>query len=122
MFTLTGKAAERLHEIRWLKQTKGFLRIALEKRGENRWVFQMGFDAERKGDYKTESQGVITLMDRRTAKALDGVTVDFTQTAGRGTFVFTRTSIQDVGKDERDDPPKPAGVSHHILGKLKFPR
>ncbi len=104
MFTLTEKAAERLHKIRWLKQDKGFLRIMAEKRGETRWVFQMGFGAEREGDYKTESRGVIVFMDRLTAKALDGVTVDFTETGGRGTFVFTRASTPDSGKDGGDDP------------------
>lgn len=92
MLTLTEKAAERLHKVRWLKHGKGFLRITAEKRGQTRWVVQMGFGAEREGDYKTESRGVVTLMDQRTAKALDGVTVDFTETGGRGTFVFTRSS------------------------------
>lgn len=122
MFTLTEKAAERFRKIRCLKQREGFLRIMAEKRGETRWIFQMGFGAEREGDYKVESRGVITLMDRRTAKALDGVTVDFTETGGRGTFVFTRTSTLDAGKDGGDDPPKPAGVARRIMGKLKFPR
>ena len=96
VFTLTGKAAKRLRKVRWLKQPKGFLRIVLEKRGETRWVFQMGFDVEREGDCKIESRGVIAVMDRRTAKALDGVTVDFTEHGGRGTFTFTRSSAPEV--------------------------
>jgi iron-sulfur cluster assembly accessory protein len=92
MLTLTEKAAERLQKLRRLKQSKGFLRIMAEKRGGTRWVFQMGFDAQREGDEKTESRGVTVVMDRQTAKALDGVTMDYTQTGGRGTFVFLRDS------------------------------
>lgn len=91
-FTLTEKAAERLRRIRWRKKAEGFVRIVAEKRGGAQWVFQMGFDAERDGDEKIESQGVVVVIDRQTAMALDGVTADYTQSGGRGTFVFTKTS------------------------------
>ena len=90
-FTITEKAADRVRRIRWRKKAEGFLRIIAEKRGGTQWVFQMGFDAQREGDEKSESQGVSVVMDKLTAKALDGMTVDYTQSGGKGTFVFTRT-------------------------------
>jgi iron-sulfur cluster assembly accessory protein len=91
-FTLTEKAAERLRRIRWRKKAEGHVRIVAEKRGGAQWVFQMGFDTQREGDEKTESQGVSVVMDKQTAKALDGMTVDFEGTGGKGTFTFTRSS------------------------------
>lgn len=90
--TLTQKAAERLQRIRWRQKAEGCLRVKAEKHGGAQWVFQMGFDVEREGDEKTESQGVIVVMDKQTAKVLNGVTVDFEGTGGKGTFTFRRTS------------------------------
>lgn len=90
--TLTQNAVERLQRIRWRQKADGFVRIKAEKRGGAQWVFQMGFDIEREGDEKTESQGVIVVMDKQTAKALDGMTVDFEGSGGKGTFTFKRTS------------------------------
>lgn len=72
------------------------MRIKAEKSSGVQWIFQMGFDVERKGDEKTESQGVTLVMDRTTAKALDGVTVDFEEKEGRGTFSFKRTAAPDL--------------------------
>jgi iron-sulfur cluster assembly accessory protein len=93
-FTLTKKAADRLRRIRWRKKAEGLLRIIAENRGGAQWVLQMSFDAQQKGDEVTESQGVTVIMDRRTAKALDGMTVDYTRTGGKGTFVFGRSPAQ----------------------------
>lgn len=93
-FTITEKAAERLRRIRWRKKAEGFVRIVAEKRGGSHWVFQMGFDSQREGDEKTESRGVTVLMDKRAAKALDGMTVDYTQIGGKGTFTFTGSPAQ----------------------------
>lgn len=91
-FTITEKAAERLRRIQWRKKAEGFVRITAEKRGGAKWLFQMGFDTQRDGDEKTESQGVTVVMDKQAAKALDGMIVDFEGTGGKGTFVFARSS------------------------------
>ncbi|MBF0292425.1 MAG: hypothetical protein HQK86_09745 [Nitrospinae bacterium] len=93
--TLTQKAAERLQRIRWRQKAQGFVRIKMEKSSGTQWIFQMGFDVEREGDEKTESQGVTLVMDRTTARALDGTTVDFEEIEGKGIFSFKKTSAPD---------------------------
>lgn len=94
-FTITGKAAERLRRIRWRKKAEGHVRIITEKRGGSQWVFKMGFDTQREGDELIMSQGVAVVMDRQTARELDGMTVDYAQTGGKGVFTFSRNPPSD---------------------------
>jgi Fe-S cluster assembly iron-binding protein IscA len=87
---LTQKAAERVRRIKRIKKAEGFLRIRAARQGENRWLFEMGFDGARVGDMKVETCGLTVIMDTTTWKVLERAVVDFEGSDAKGEFTFTQ--------------------------------
>lgn len=88
MITITPAAAQ---QILLNAQTNGGdgleLRIAAKRLPNNSIQYGMGFDDEREGDAKFDSEGIVFLVSSSSAKLLEGATLDFVELSP-GTFQF----------------------------------
>lgn len=89
---LTDKAVEQISRIKRIKKAAGFVRVRAQKRDENRWLLEMGFDEERAGDVNVETGGLTVVMDKTTWMALKGAVVDFEKSGGKGSFIIIHES------------------------------
>ncbi|HEX8980122.1 MAG TPA: iron-sulfur cluster assembly accessory protein [Parasulfuritortus sp.] len=99
MINLTKNAAEQITQAARQAGAENMgLRIAAKVNDAGMLEFGMGFDDERANDTIVESYGVTLLVHQSSAQYLQGVTIDFAESApGQSNFVFM---IPDQGGDE----------------------
>jgi iron-sulfur cluster assembly accessory protein len=90
MINLTKNAAEQIAQAARQSGTENMgLRIAARVNDAGMLEFGMGFDDERSNDTIVESYGVTVLVHQTSAQYLQGVTIDYAESApGESHFVF----------------------------------
>lgn len=90
MVTVTENAAS---EIRKLQEDTGSeemcLRISVMPGGCSGNEYRLGFDNEKEGDIKFESNGVTLLTDLHSLSMMDGTEIDYVKSLQGSNFVFS---------------------------------
>lgn len=90
MITISELASEKIKEMMEQEATPGlFLRVGVKEGGCSGFSYGMGFDDEvNEGDQKLESAGIPVLVDADSIKYLNGLIIDFKESAMGGGFTI----------------------------------
>jgi len=90
MVTITEAASEKIHELLAAEGSSNlFLRIGVKEGGCSGFTYGMGFDDEKHDDDQVFTiRGLTVVIDPESAKFLEGVEIDWKETAMGGGFTI----------------------------------
>ncbi|GBG09975.1 iron-sulfur cluster assembly accessory protein [Paenibacillus sp. MY03] len=90
MITISELASEKIKEMLEQEATPGLsLRVGVKEGGCSGFSYGMGFDDEvNDGDHKLESSGIPVVVDSDSIKYLNGLVIDFQESAMGGGFTM----------------------------------
>ena len=89
MITITENAADQIKKLQSEMDGNALaLRVAVVGGGCSGYQYNLGFDAEKDGDSRFDSNGVSVIVDGQSMPMLDGIELDYVENLQGSNFVF----------------------------------